>query len=84
MQTVNDEPKLEQISELLSRIDDDHDGQLKVDDVLKVIDTLLQYSPIIIMIIMRIKSTRHYNHFTIHDYSTISIADHRNDWKRKC
>lgn len=36
MQKVTDESKLEQITELLDRIDDDHDGQLKVDDVLKV------------------------------------------------
>lgn len=40
MQTVNDELKLEQITTLLARIDDDHDGQLKVDDVLKVIAIL--------------------------------------------
>lgn len=33
---MNDETKLEQITTLLERMDDDHDGQLKVDDVLKV------------------------------------------------
>lgn len=36
MQNMNDETKLEQITTLLERMDDDHDGQLKVDDVLKV------------------------------------------------
>lgn len=36
MQKVNDESKLELITTLLARIDDDHDGQIKVDDVLKV------------------------------------------------
>lgn len=37
MQKVTDQSKMEQISTFLERIDDDHDGHLKVDDVLKVI-----------------------------------------------
>lgn len=37
MQKVSDESKVEQIIKLLARIDDDKDGKLKVDDVLKVI-----------------------------------------------
>lgn len=36
MQKVTDHSKMEQITTLLSRIDDDKDGRLKVDDVLKV------------------------------------------------
>lgn len=36
MQKVTDPSKTEQISAFLERIDDDHDGHLKVDDVLKV------------------------------------------------
>lgn len=36
MQKVTDETKLTQITALLERFDDDHDGHLKVDDVLKV------------------------------------------------
>lgn len=42
MQKVSDEAKLEQINKLLSKIDADQDGQLKVDDVLKV-NALLEY-----------------------------------------
>lgn len=37
MQKVSDEAKLEQINKMLSKIDADQDGQLKVDDVLKVV-----------------------------------------------
>lgn len=37
MQKVTDTSKMEQISHFLERIDADHDGHLKVDDVLKVI-----------------------------------------------
>lgn len=36
MQKVADESKVEKIFTLLGKIDDDKDGQLKVDDVLKV------------------------------------------------
>lgn len=36
MQKVSDEAKITQITTLLERFDDDHDGHLKVDDVLKV------------------------------------------------
>lgn len=36
MQKVPDESKLEQINKMLSKIDADKDGQLQVDDVLKV------------------------------------------------
>lgn len=39
MQKVTDQSKMDQISTFLERIDDDRDGQLKVDDVLKVIGT---------------------------------------------
>lgn len=37
MQKVTDQSKMDQISTFLERIDEDRDGQLKVDDVLKVI-----------------------------------------------
>lgn len=37
MQKATDQSKMDQISSFLERIDDDHDGHLKVDDVLKVI-----------------------------------------------
>lgn len=37
MQKVTDQSKMDQISTFLERIDDDRDGHLKVDDVLKVI-----------------------------------------------
>lgn len=36
MQKLPDEPKLQQIHKMLGKIDVDKDGQLKVDDVLKV------------------------------------------------
>lgn len=36
MQKVTDNSKMDQIATLLERIDDDRDGHLKVDDVLKV------------------------------------------------
>lgn len=41
MQNMTDETKLEQITTLLERMDDDHDGQLKVDDMLKVTMTIV-------------------------------------------
>lgn len=37
MQKATDQSKMDQISSFLERIDDDQDGHLKVDDVLKVI-----------------------------------------------
>lgn len=40
MQKLPDEPKLQQIHKMLGKIDVDKDGQLKVDDVLKVNITL--------------------------------------------
>lgn len=36
MQKVTDQSKMQQISTFLERIDDDRDGHLKLDDVLKV------------------------------------------------
>lgn len=39
MQKVSDELKLQQIYQMLDKIDDDKDGHLKVDDVLKVEQT---------------------------------------------
>lgn len=36
MKKVSDESKMEQIYKMLEKIDNDRDGQLKVDDVLKV------------------------------------------------
>lgn len=36
MQKVSDEAKLEQIENMLEKIDIDKDGHLKVDDILKV------------------------------------------------
>lgn len=36
IQKVTDQSKMDQIATFLERIDEDHDGQLKVDDVLKV------------------------------------------------
>lgn len=44
MQKVTNQSKMEQISTFLERIDEDHDGQLKVDDVLKVINTRYLHS----------------------------------------
>lgn len=40
MQKLPDEPKLQQIHKMLGKIDIDKDGQLKVDDVLKIIATI--------------------------------------------
>ncbi|CAO1404525.1 unnamed protein product [Diamesa tonsa] len=40
IQKVSDESVLEQIQKVLGRIDDDKDGHLKVEDVLKVIETI--------------------------------------------
>ncbi|XP_031633656.1 mitochondrial proton/calcium exchanger protein [Contarinia nasturtii] len=40
MQKVTDHSKMDQISTFLERIDDDRDGQLKVDDVLKIFETI--------------------------------------------
>lgn len=40
MQTIPDESKVETISKMLGKIDADKDGQLKVDDVLKIIETI--------------------------------------------
>uniref|UniRef100_A0A1Q3FYR2 Mitochondrial proton/calcium exchanger protein n=1 Tax=Culex tarsalis TaxID=7177 RepID=A0A1Q3FYR2_CULTA len=37
---VPDDSRLDQISKILGKIDDDHDGQIKVEDVLKVIETI--------------------------------------------
>jgi len=36
LQSIPDEDKLQQISEVLSKIDDDHDGSIRLDTVLKV------------------------------------------------
>lgn len=36
LQNIPDEFKLQQISEVLSKIDDDHDGSIRLDTVLKV------------------------------------------------
>ncbi|XP_055312309.1 mitochondrial proton/calcium exchanger protein isoform X2 [Sitodiplosis mosellana] len=40
MQKATDQSKMDQISTFLERIDDDRDGQLKVDDVLKIFETI--------------------------------------------
>lgn len=40
MQKVPDESKLEQIEKILGRIDDDQDGNLKVDDVVRIIQEI--------------------------------------------
>lgn len=40
MQKVPDEKKVEQIQKLLGKIDNDKDGQLKVDDVLRIIEEI--------------------------------------------
>lgn len=36
LQNIPDEYKLQKISEVLSKIDDDHDGSIRLDTVLKV------------------------------------------------
>lgn len=36
LQNIPDEYKLQQISEVLDKIDDDHDGSIRLDTVLKV------------------------------------------------
>ncbi|XP_052566235.1 mitochondrial proton/calcium exchanger protein isoform X5 [Culex pipiens pallens] len=38
---VPDDSRLDQISKILGKIDDDHDGQIKVEDVLKLDDSVL-------------------------------------------
>lgn len=40
IQQVPDDSRLDQISKILGKIDDDQDGQIKVEDVLKVIETI--------------------------------------------
>lgn len=40
MQKVPDESKLEQIQKMLGRIDDDKDGHLKVDDVVRIVQEI--------------------------------------------
>lgn len=49
IQQVPDDSRLDQISKILGRIDGDQDGQIKVEDVLKVIETIgkenVQLSP---------------------------------------
>lgn len=40
LQNIPDEYKLQQISEVLGKIDDDHDGSIRLDTVLKVSNTI--------------------------------------------
>lgn len=40
LQNIPDEYKLQQISEVLSKIDDDHDGSIRLDTVLKVLELI--------------------------------------------
>ncbi|XP_063708223.1 mitochondrial proton/calcium exchanger protein [Culicoides brevitarsis] len=40
IQTVPDASRAEHIEKILGKIDDDHDGKIKVDDVLKIIETI--------------------------------------------
>lgn len=40
IQQIPDDSRLDQISKILGKIDDDQDGQIKVEDVLKVIETI--------------------------------------------
>ncbi|XP_058448521.1 mitochondrial proton/calcium exchanger protein isoform X2 [Malaya genurostris] len=40
IQQIPDDSRLDQISKILGKIDDDHDGHIKVEDVLKVIETI--------------------------------------------
>lgn len=40
LQNIPDEFKLQQISEVLSKIDDDHDGSIRLDTVLKVLELI--------------------------------------------
>ncbi|XP_058118687.1 mitochondrial proton/calcium exchanger protein isoform X2 [Anopheles coustani] len=40
IKNVTDDSRLDQISKILGKIDDDQDGQIKVEDVLKVIETI--------------------------------------------
>lgn len=42
IQQVPDDSRLDQIAKILGKIDDDHDGQIKVEDVLKVIEIIGQ------------------------------------------
>lgn len=68
MQKVTDDTKLTQITTLLERMDDDHDGHLKVDDVLKVNIEMNSF------FFLDQNLTK----------KTISfIADYRNDWTRR-
>lgn len=72
MQKATDQSKMDQISSFLERIDDDQDGHLKVDDVLKV----SQKWPTIAMIgFSQFKIDAPQSHF--------SISDNWNNWKRE-
>lgn len=47
LQKIPDENKLQKISEVLSKIDGDHDGSIKLDTVLKVSNMHFFYSKLI-------------------------------------
>lgn len=71
MQKVSDELKLQQIYQMLDKIDDDKDGHLKVDDVLKVEQTYFCN-----LLAKRIK----FNRFML----CSRVTDYRNDWQGRC
>lgn len=51
LQKVPDEAKLKLIQDVLGRLDDDFDGQLKIDDVLKVSNAIiLNFWPALILL----------------------------------
>lgn len=68
MQKVSDESKLEQINKMLSKIDADKDGQLQVDDVLKVMLILIRLSELF---------KKNYKFLCF-------FLDNRDNWQRKC
>lgn len=49
MQKVTDQSKMDQIATFLEQIDDDRDGQLKVDDVLKVLSKFTFFEMLMIL-----------------------------------
>lgn len=70
MQKATDQSKMDQISTFLERIDDDRDGQLKVDDLLKV-----NFG-------VKINLSKKFK-FNAKLIKMFSPADLRNNWKRE-
>lgn len=72
MQKVTDQSKMDQISTFLERIDEDRDGQLKVDDVLKVIFGVINLIHFM---------NHHFKSDASKCVNLNFVADLRNNWK---